>query len=712
MATVTELNTTITSGINYIDALLDEGPDWNFLTSGGNVLRYTFSTASGNEAGKTGQEGFTASQQAYARTAINELQRITGIQFLETSDGTAAQLHLCNFNIPASNTTGLCSWRTSFSYGTDGDLIKYDADAYVYLDNVEWYAQNRNLAPGGQGYETLLHELGHALGLKHPFEGDIHLPAAEDTTANTLMSYTERGGPYTTYSQYDIAALNWIYGGDGLKGALGNSSATGGRYITGTSAADTLTGTRYDDTLEGDGGNDMIYGGEGSDTIVLRGLRSDYTFTQLANGDLRVSSAIDGTDNVSSIEVLHFADGSYERAQIGLDTTPPAAPELAVTKNAAGFARGSTPLVTGKAEANSTVKVYSGTTEIGSTTVDASGVWTVITKPFADGMNYSLYAKATDAAGNTSSASATVSFNVDAHAPSTPAGNLTMTSENQGTFSGSAEAGTLIQLVRVPQGIEIAHTTVGTDGKWSINSSPLPNGAYTVGVVAVDKADNATSAASSLKFTVSSNLNLTGSAANDTLTAPGAGNNAIDGQGGLDVAVYNGARANFSIAKDVWGFTINDNTGATGRDSLIDVERVHFSNAWVALDIDGVAGQVFRLYQAVYDRPAEATGMGYWLWRMDNGSAFNQVALEFTKQPEFDKNYGTNPSDAEFVAKLYQNVLHRPAEGAGYDYWLDVLSNKHVAREQVLTDFSESPENKVQVIGSIQNGIEYTPWMG
>jgi serralysin len=75
------------------------------------------------------------------------------------------------------------------------------------------------------------------------------------------MSYTEVGGPYTTYRQYDIAALMWLYGDDGLHGALGINSTTGARYITGTSGADVLTGTGVDDKLEGDGGNDMIDGG-------------------------------------------------------------------------------------------------------------------------------------------------------------------------------------------------------------------------------------------------------------------------------------------------------------------------------------------------------------------------------------------------------------------------------------------------------------------
>ena len=33
------------------------------------------------------------------------------------------------------------------------------------------------LVPGSEGYAALLHEIGHALGLKHPFEGDIRLDA-------------------------------------------------------------------------------------------------------------------------------------------------------------------------------------------------------------------------------------------------------------------------------------------------------------------------------------------------------------------------------------------------------------------------------------------------------------------------------------------------------------------------------------------------------
>jgi hypothetical protein len=714
MATVSDLNTTTLSGLNHIDALLDTGPDWNYLTPVGNTLAYTFSITSGNEGGKTGQEAFTLAQQAAVRGAFDYISKITGIVFTETAVGSNAQIHLCNIDLAGGTTTGLCSWASSYSYDyATSQLVSYDADAWVYLDSVEWRAMNHDLAPGGNGYETLLHELGHALGLKHPFDDSIHLPAAQDNTTNTLMSYTDSGGPHALYGQYDIAALKWIYGGDGLRGALGINSTTGARYFTGTSATDTLNGTQFNDTLEGDGGNDMIYGGDGTDTAVFLGARSDYTITALANGDLRVATnGSDGADTLDSVEILQFSNGSYQRADV-IDTTPPLAPTLNVTKNAAGYASGNTPQVTGEAEANSTVKVYSGDNLLGTATADANGFWSLVTTPFADGVDYSVYAKATDGAGNTSTASGYVFFNIDAHAPTVPTNAVVVPPPdgNQPTFSGTAEANTTIQLVRITDGTEIGRTTAAADGTWAINSHPLPNGDYSVRAVSVDVADNATSSSTTMTFNIASSLNMTGDANANSFT-PGLGNNAIDGQAGIDTAIYNSARANFTVSKDVWGHSVVDNVGAGGHDSLMNVERIQFSDAWLALDVDGVAGEAFRLYQAAFDRPAEAAGLGYWIWRMEGGTSLTDVANEFTKQPEFYSLYGSNSTDSEFVGHLYNNVLHRPAEGAGFDYWMNVLATHGATRAQVLSFFSESPENQAQVVGSIQDGMAFTPWHG
>jgi hypothetical protein len=719
MATVSDITNIKFSGQTYIDALLDKGPDWNYLTTGSNTLAYTFSVATGNEAGQSGQQSFSLAQQACVRTALNYLSVLTGIRFTETADGSAAQVHFANIDIDGSQVTGLCSWTQSYSYqGANQTLVSYDADAYVYLDNVEFRAENSNPTPGSSGYQTLLHELGHALGLKHPFlesgdaAGTVVLPGAQDNTSNTLMSYTEAGAPRSSYSQYDIAALNWLYGRDGL-GGVGISSPTGAFYLTGTVDNDTLAGGGADDTLEGDGGNDIIYGGAGNDIAVFRGIHTDYTFATSANGTVVATSALDGRDELSSIELFRFADGTFQLAQLASSATLPNAPTLSVSKNAAGYAMGNAVLVTGEAAANATVKVYFGDTVVGTTKADASGLWSVTTAPFADGLNYSVYARASDAAGNTSVASDLVSFNVDATAPTIPSATVSIASgSNQPVFSGAGEAGTIIQLVRTGDFIEIGRATVGTDGKWHVDSAPLPNGSYTVRAVSVDAADNATTSASTLNFSISNAANVNGSANNDLLHR-GNGNSAIDGGAGTDTIAYSGAQSNYTVARDVWGYSVIDKA-TNAHDTLINVERVHFGdNGWLALDVDGVAGQAFRLYQAAFDRPAEMAGLGYWMWRMDAGASLDTVAHEFmTNQPEFDRLYGANPTDNEFVNHLYNNVLHRAAEGAGYDYWMNVLATHGATRAQVLAFFSESPENQAQVIGSIDNGMAFTPWIG
>jgi hypothetical protein len=715
MATVSDINNTTLSGLNHIDALLDKGPDWNYLTPGGNTLFYTFSVASGNEKSQSGQQAFSATQQLCVATALTTLSNLTGIQFVATDIGTAAQIHFANIDISNSQVTGLCSWSHSYTYNTgDNSLVSYKADAYVYLDNVEWRAQNRDLTPGGYGYETLLHELGHALGLKHPFmeDGDpvdtIILPRIQDNTASTLMSYTGSGGPHSQYSPYDIAALNWLYGGDGLGGALGLNSTTGARYITGTDRADTLIGTPYDDTLQGNGGNDMINGGNGTDTVVFANAYNSYTFKQLAGGDLQVLGANGGAATLSSVEVLRFSDGSYQRAQVGIDTTAPAAPKLVLSKNAAGYAMGNAPLVNGEAEANATVKVFNGTKEVGSAQADAHGIWSMTLSPFAEGMNYSVYAKATDAAGNTSAASDSVTFNIDVTAPTIPTATFTMAAGgNQPVFDGSSEEGTIIQLFRLSDSLEIGRTTADATGAWHLDSTPLTNGDYTVRVAAVDLADNATSAATDLVFSISSTLNTDGSGKADVFN-PGVGNNAIDGKAGLDLAVYSAPHANFTVHKEVFGFTVTDKVGKGGQDTLLNVERVQFNDDWVALDIDGVAGQAFRLYQAAFDRTPDEWGLGFWIRAMDNGWTLKQIADEFMKSKEFNDMYQSDPSNEFFISKMYEHVLHRAPEGQGYQWWLDNMSK--VTRAEVLAFFTESPENQAQVIGSVQGGIEYTHW--
>lgn len=75
-------------------------------------------------------------------------------------------------------------------------------------------------------------------------------------------------------------------------------------------------------------------------------------------------------------------------------------------------------------------------------------------------------------------------------------------------------------------------------------------------------------------------------AGNDRLNG-NAGNDSIDDEAGLDMSVFSGNRAQFSLTKLGDGFTVS---GPDGNDSLINVERLSFADKNLALDIEGTAG--------------------------------------------------------------------------------------------------------------------------
>ncbi|WP_242982185.1 Ig-like domain-containing protein, partial [Clostridium sp. LS] len=108
------------------------------------------------------------------------------------------------------------------------------------------------------------------------------------------------------------------------------------------------------------------------------------------------------------------------------------------------------PTITGTAEVNSTVKVYDGTTLIGTVTADASGNWTLIpATALADGA-HAITATATNAAGNVSSVSNKVNITIDSTAPLAPVitgpQDGTVTNNNKPTISGTAEANSTVKV--------------------------------------------------------------------------------------------------------------------------------------------------------------------------------------------------------------------------------------------------------------------------
>ncbi|MEW6760495.1 MAG: DUF4214 domain-containing protein [Pseudomonadota bacterium] len=97
---------------------------------------------------------------------------------------------------------------------------------------------------------------------------------------------------------------------------------------------------------------------------------------------------------------------------------------------------------------------------------------------------------------------------------------------------------------------------------------------------------------------------------------------------------------------------------------------------------------------------------------LDRGVSLHAVADGFTRTPEFAELYGANPTNAEIVTRLYQNVLHREPEQGGYDFWLSILDNKKADLGTVLAAFSDSQENQDAVWMLVGNVVYYQPYIG
>jgi len=219
------------------------------------------------------------------------------------------------------------------------------------------------------------------------------------------------------------------------------------------------------------------------------------------------------------------------------------------------------------------------------------------------------------------------------------------------------------------------------------------------------------------KLTGTANDDKLDGGAGDDILHGGAGADLLIGGDGKDTATYDGKLENYRISHDDAGWHVADRrSGADsdGRDTLQGVEKLSFADQVVALDVpvDAVESQVYRLYRAAFDRDPDLGGLGYWIDRLEHGASLLGAADGFAHSQEFIDLYGSAPSNADIVNRLYHNILHRDPDPAGYAYWLDILDRHQAPLHYVLAFFSESEENiktVAEVVGN--NGIAYTPYV-
>ncbi|MBC5767910.1 M10 family metallopeptidase C-terminal domain-containing protein [Ramlibacter albus] len=245
------------TGDYRVDCLLENAQlRWNATAAMGTSVEVTYSfmtakpTYGGTDSGgDVGFRAYTTQQMEAVRGIFTRLATETGLRFREVADSATSYGQIRFGNNTQTVSAGYAYMPNSTGDDLSGDVWTDDSDP-TNLTNV---------GAGTYAYSTLVHEIGHALGLKHPGNYNAgeasrattagnFLGAAEDSTVYTIMSYRDNsnGVQRDWFGSYDLLALRALYGA-----GTGNSGDT--RFSFDSTAATRLA-TIYDsggtDTLD------------------------------------------------------------------------------------------------------------------------------------------------------------------------------------------------------------------------------------------------------------------------------------------------------------------------------------------------------------------------------------------------------------------------------------------------------------------------------
>jgi len=291
---------------NNDPAAIESGNSWNGLDTAGAPVIVTFSfptslpaydeTIGGFTPATIGSfTAFTAAEQAEALAALGQWAAASGIVFIEVPPGEG---DITFANVSFSTTT---TGSSNGDYQTAAGIGFYPFGDWSYStgNSSSGYGFTSDLSPAGAVFMnsdylnngtvdlgTLLHEIGHAIGMKHP---DQVVYTADGTEHNSVLDPMENSATLTIMSETGDAANDAnpsLFALDKLAAAdLYGPAGTGGVETTSVAGANsvstwywdavtntlTQTAVSANETIHGTSVNDIIYGYDYGGSVATSG---------------------------------------------------------------------------------------------------------------------------------------------------------------------------------------------------------------------------------------------------------------------------------------------------------------------------------------------------------------------------------------------------------------------------------------------------------